>query len=548
MVGPGEEARSSLAWQTYLPSSQSRKGEIAMEQVQAVSLNHVANPTGDESSSAHNTILRQSLAFLVMLLVFATGTAHGQAVDPGPRGGTVGAGQPIANLTGDQMRFFQTAMAQFTEVEGVTLPSPGNGGLGPTFNSNSCGSCHSQPSVGGTSPSTSAFPFIGPNPQVAVANLMGATNTVPFFVTADGPVREARFKYVPGTGQGRGGGDGRKGFGGDRGSMDWDESDTGVVDGSVHDLFTIAGRTDAPECVFPQEDFQRARAEGNLSFRIPTPVYGLGLLETISDATILNSFASTAAARAALGIRGVPNRSGNDTSITRFGWKAQNKSGLIFAGEAYNVEMGITNELFPNERGFGGVPPPASCIFNPVPEDETNFLPISVTPPFTDTSNVPGDVQDFAIFMRFLDQPMPACTGTACSPSIQNGLAQFNAAGCALCHTPSMRTDTSDFTVNPPGLSGVVANLFSDLLLHHMGDNLNDGISQGNAGPDQFRTAPLWGIGQRVFFLHDGRTSDLLEAIQAHASRGSEANQVIRQFNSLTASQQQDLLNFLRSL
>jgi CxxC motif-containing protein (DUF1111 family) len=77
---------------------------------------------------------------------------------------------------------------------------------------------------------------------------------------------------------------------------------------------------------------------------------------------------------------------------------------------------------------------------------------------------------------------------------------------------------------------------------------LADGVSQGGAGPDQFRTAPLWGLGQRLYFLHDGRTSDLMQAIQAHQSPGSEANTVIRIFNSLPQSQQQDLLNFLRSL
>ena len=98
-----------------------------------------------------------------------------------------------------------------------------------------------------------------------------------------------------------------------------------------------------------------------------------------------------------------------------------------------------------------------------------------------------------------------------------------------------------------------------------MGSRLADGINQGAAGPDQFRTAPLWGVGQRQFFLHDGRTSDLLQAIQAHASNdctnsrfassrtssqscGSEANEVIRRFNSLNRSQMQDVLNFLRSL
>jgi CxxC motif-containing protein (DUF1111 family) len=81
-----------------------------------------------------------------------------------------------------------------------------------------------------------------------------------------------------------------------------------------------------------------------------------------------------------------------------------------------------------------------------------------------------------------------------------------------------------------------------------MGVGLADGVSQGEAGPREFRSAPLWGLGERVFFLHDGRTSNLITAIRAHASQGSEANGVIRRFNSLSRSQTQDVLNFLRSL
>ena len=81
-----------------------------------------------------------------------------------------------------------------------------------------------------------------------------------------------------------------------------------------------------------------------------------------------------------------------------------------------------------------------------------------------------------------------------------------------------------------------------------MGEGLRDGITQGSAGPDEFRTAPLWGVGQRIFFLHDGRTTNLVEVIEAHRSRGSEANQVIRRFDRLSAEQQQDVINFLRSL
>jgi CxxC motif-containing protein (DUF1111 family) len=99
-----------------------------------------------------------------------------------------------------------------------------------------------------------------------------------------------------------------------------------------------------------------------------------------------------------------------------------------------------------------------------------------------------------------------------------------------------------------PGLGPGVANLFSDLLVHHMGTNLADGVSQGGAGPDEFRSAPLWGLGQRIFFLHDGRTTNLLDALKEHASPGSEANGVISNFRQLSPQQQQDLLNFLRSL
>ena len=117
--------------------------------------------------------------------------------------------------------------------------------------------------------------------------------------------------------------------------------------------------------------------------------------------------------------------------------------------------------------------------------------------------------------------------------------------GCALCHTPSMTTAKS---TEANALSGVQANLFSDLLVHNMGLGLADGVSQGNANGQQFRTAPLWGVGQRIFFLHDGRTKNLVDAIQQHSSPGSEANRVISKFNRLSAEDKQDIINFLRSL
>jgi CxxC motif-containing protein (DUF1111 family) len=124
------------------------------------------------------------------------------------------------------------------------------------------------------------------------------------------------------------------------------------------------------------------------------------------------------------------------------------------------------------------------------------------------------------------------------------GRGLFSDVGCTLCHTPQLKTGKISF----PALSEQTANLYSDLLVHKMGTGLADGIIQGDADIDEFRTAPLWGIGQRIFFLHDGRTNNLVTAIQAHKSPGSEAIQVINNFNRLSESQKQSILDFLRLL
>jgi CxxC motif-containing protein (DUF1111 family) len=154
-------------------------------------------------------------------------------------------------------------------------------------------------------------------------------------------------------------------------------------------------------------------------------------------------------------------------------------------------------------------------------------------------SEMSSDLVNFAVFSRLLAPPVPA----APTSSTLNGASLFPSVGCSLCHSPTLTTGASPFT----GMSNVAYSPYSDFALHYMGA-LSDGVHQGAAGSDEFRTAPLWGLGQRLFFLHDGRTSDLIQAIQSHSSSGSEANLVIRRFNSLSPSQKQDLLNFLRSL
>jgi CxxC motif-containing protein (DUF1111 family) len=214
----------------------------------------------------------------------------------------------------------------------------------------------------------------------------------------------------------------------------------------------------------------------------------------------------------------------------------------MFAGEAYNVEMGITNQLFPQERDET-----SGCLFNATAEDTLNFTP---TPATTGSSNtaVISDIEAFANFMRMLAPPTPA----PATPSSEKGRATFARIGCVHCHTPSFTTGAkiaSGSSTSPSAaLSNQTVNLYSDLLVHHMGKRLADGITQGGAGPDEFRTAPLWGVGQRIFFLHDGRTTSPVEAIRDHQSDGSEANEVIKLFISLTTQEQQEVIDFLRSL
>ena len=442
--------------------------------------------------------LRPNTTLAISLVLLGLQPPLFAQTDPGPRPGAPTAGQPLSGLSAAQVAFFQEGLRRFQEVEDVST-----NGLGPRFNSTSCSSCHAFPAVGGTSPKV--------NPQVNFAN---NHNALPPFISSTGPVRAARFINKP----------------------------DGTPDGGVHSLFTIIGHAGTPStCQLPQEDFSDA---ANISLRIPTPLFGLGLIEAISDATLEANLAANASQKAQLGISGTFNRNANDGTITRFGWKAQNKSLHIFAGEAYNVEMGITNLLFPNERdNTPGCSPVGG--FN----DKFN-LTAAASASGTNYTQF-DDVTTFAAFMRFLAPPAPA----AFSVSAARGQALFTSIGCAACHSPTLLTGVSTFG---PALSNQTIHPYSDFALHHMGPGLADHITQGLATGDEFRTTPLWGLGQRLFFLHDGRTNDLAKSINAHgappqagggpAAPPSEANASTALWNALSPSDKQALLTFLRSL
>jgi len=421
-----------------------------------------------------------------------------RATDPGVRGGAPGAGGGLAGMSSDYENFFAAALARFQEVDSVSggITNETGVGLGPRFNATSCSGCHAYPAVGGSSPAS--------NPQIAMATADGATNKIPSFITPNGPVREARFI----------------------------NNSNGSPDGGVHDLFVITGRSDAAGCNIAQPDFETAIEQHNVIFRVPTPLFGAGMVESITDTAILTNAANPH--KSAFGISGQVNRSGNDGTVTRFGWKAQNKSLVMFAGEAYNVEQGVTNELFPNERDET-----PGCLFNALPEDSTNLSP--ATSSGSSASDYSSDLVNFAAFGRLSAPPIPA----PATAQTQMGQQIFSQIGCNLCHSPSIKSGSTFYGT---GQTNVPVNAYSDFLVHTMGTGLADQISQGIANGMQFRTAPLWGVGQRIFFLHDGRTSDIVQAIQAHRSQGSEANQVINNFNQLSNSQATALLAFLRSL
>jgi CxxC motif-containing protein (DUF1111 family) len=490
--------------------------------------------------AVRNSLVRAfTCCLLATALLFSFGVKTAQAqvvpavVDPGPRPGPqppTGAGHPIPGLPADQVTFWVDGLILFGDTVSVkgTLTGEPLAGLGPAFNGNSCLLCHSQPAIGGSSPAQ--------NPQIGIANLDGATNTIPPFLQTNGPVLEARFIL----------------------------NADGTPDGGVHDLFTITGRTDAPaNCTLKQPDFVTQLQNGNISLRIPIPTFGEGFVENVSEDAFKNNLAALKTVKKAAGIAGRFNTSGNDGTITKFGWKAQNKSMLMFAGEASNVELGITNELFTNERTNSG------CATNATPEDNTHVIIPTGTNGGDDASQISSLIENFTIFMRLNAAAVPCdffTSQTSCQPlgaSALRGQALFGTVvpsstgtapntgiGCVLCHTDQLRTAKS----NLASLSNVDFHPFSDFALHHMGAGLADGISQGQAGPDEFRTAPLWGVGQRIFFLHDGRASNLVAAIGLHSSPCaagqvcSEANSVVAAFNAHTPAQQQDLIAFLRSL
>ncbi|MGC4043191.1 MAG: di-heme oxidoredictase family protein [Armatimonas sp.] len=270
----------------------------------------------------------------------------------------------------------------------------------------------------------------------------------------------------------------------------------------------------SPEVVPPEATF--------VSHRTTTPLFGTGLIEGVPEATLRRLADPDDLDHD--GISGrlnmVLNPETGKVEVGRFGWKAQISSLSVFSADAYLNEMGITTPLFPTEL---------------LPQGQTIDGMDTVPEPEDDGT----DTLHFTHFMRWLAPPPP--TPANVSESGKRGKLVFQQVGCVSCHVPELATGEN----TTKALSLKRFALYSDLLLHDMGDGLADGIRQGEATGSEFRTAPLWGLHLRKFLLHDGRATSVPEAISLH---GGEATNVMNRYGKLSARDHDDLLTFVESL
>jgi CxxC motif-containing protein (DUF1111 family) len=268
-------------------------------------------------------------------------------------------------------------------------------------------------------------------------------------------------------------------------------------------------------------------AEANvIARRAPIPLFGAGLVEAIPDETLIaledpfDRDRDGISGRAAV----VVDKATGQRRIGRFGWKAQIATLLTFSGDAYTNEMGITNDVFPEEP-LGGISEARlrECDRLRDPEDSV------------DPRTGKRSIDNFEAFMKFLAPPPRGMT----TDEVRAGEQLFSAIGCASCHVPTLTTGANASAA----LHRQPVPLFSDLLLHELGTG--DGIEQGAAEPDEIRTPALWGLRLRRPLLHDGSAATTSEAIRRHAG---EASGVIERYRSLSEEMRRALLAFLDSL
>ncbi len=429
------------------------------------------------------------------------------------QGGELGSAQQgVAGEAGDTLpgvdpEAFEEAAEAFGEAETIA------DGLGPTFNENGCGTCHTTPALGGS-----------------------GTNT------------ERRFGRV----------DDGVFFG-----FDSDEENEG---GTLRQLFSNGTYMNGDTVCTINIEVEPGSANVRNVGRRTQPLFGLGLVDSLPDSVFDQN-----AARQAPAVRGVaqrvpvvlpdprdPGQSIGSLRVARFGWKGLVPSLLVFSGDAYDNEMGITTQScfngtsileFAVENHPNNVQPPAGCNGGDLalaqPPGDPNV------PEFTDDVVGPCDggrteiQDDLLLFTTFMESLAPPPLDISDPVGFVIGGIRFVGVGCADCHVIAPYITPRNPFNGVPGR--FVFQPFSDFLAHDMG-SLGDGIGQSGDPVAQtrlMRTQPLWGARFNVAFLHDGRAATIEDAILAHDGQAAAARNA---FNALSRTNKNFLLTFVNSL
>jgi CxxC motif-containing protein (DUF1111 family) len=405
---------------------------------------------------------------------------------------------PFPLLSGYNLRVHELG-DQIFEATFVTAPAPVHSGLGPLFNNVGCASCHHNDGIG--------LPTAGaPQSSLLMRISMQGTDE------HGGPMP------VPGYGTQL---QDKATFGKQREcsvNISYTYQTFSFPDGVTYELRTP---TYTLNNLYTPID-------GNyfLSPRLAPPVFGLGLLEAIPEAEIVaNADPNDANGD---GIKGIPNYVWDPVSrsiqLGRFGLKANTASILVQVATAFNQDMGVTSSLLPVENSFGQ---PQYDNLKDDPELQDSVL-----------NEVKFYVQTLAVPAR----------RNVTDTEVLRGEKFFTEAKCTSCHIPTMTTGVN---VAFPEASNQVIHPYSDLLLHDMGPGLADNRPDFLASGQQWRTAPLWGIGlfstvnYPAYYLHDGRARTLIEAIMWHGGEAQQSKEFVQQ---LSTTDRNDLLKFLESL
>lgn len=381
----------------------------------------------------------------------------------------------------------------------VTAPAPVNSGLGPAYNNVSCVSCHHNDGIGVP---TAGLPESSLLIRISLPGIdeHGGPLAVPGYGTQ--LQDKSVFGCMPEC----------------KVTIDYSNQTYSFADGEIYEL-----RSPEYYCT----DFYTS-IPGNymLSPRLAPPVFGLGLLEALSDETILANADVNDANND--GISGKPNYVWDPykqkVMLGRFGLKANTATLLTQVAAAYNNDIGITSYVFPNETVHG-----QSQMDN---LDDDAELPDSL-------------LNAVRFYVQTLQVP---ARRNVTDPEVKRGKEIFMNAQCASCHLPTLVTDVN---VAFPQVSNQVIHPYTDMLLHDMGPDLADNRPDFLADGNEWRTAPLWGVGlfenvnYPAYYLHDGRARTLTEAIMWHGGEAENSKNYVKQLSSYD---RKALLKFLKSL